>query len=122
MNDKKDRSNRIILPNEDGVASLDIRRVKKELAGKSKPCEMCGCMPAAAVSKVVEQLKGMITDLQEGSVSTICVLAIMPQAGGIDAGSAFFTGPIDEMDKLDELFHAGLLERLEGVPPDDEAG
>jgi hypothetical protein len=114
--------NRIILPNQGGVSDLDIRRVKKELEGESEAPKMCGCLPAAVVPKIVEQLKQMISDVEKGEVSTICVLAIMPQAGGLEAGSAFFTGPIDEMDKLDELFHAGLLERLEGVPPDDEAG
>jgi hypothetical protein len=122
LNEKKDQSNRIILPNQDGVASLDIRRVKKELAGESGAPEMCGHLPSAVVPKIVEQLKKMISDVEKGEVSTICVLAIMPQADGLEAGSAFFTGPIDEMDRLDELFHAGLIERLEEAPPDDEAG
>ncbi len=114
--------NRIILPNQGGVSDLDIRRVKKELEGKPGSREMCGHIPAAVVPKIVEQLKQIISDVEKGEVSTICILAIMPQSDGREAGSAFFTGPNDEMDKLHELFHVGLIERLDGVPPDDEAG
>lgn len=122
MNEKKETSNRIILPNQDGVASLDIRRVKKELSGGSGAPEMCGHIPAAVVPRIVEQLKEIISDVEKGEVSTICILTIMPQADDMEAGTAFFTGPGDEMDKLHELFHVGWIERLEGAPPDDEAG
>jgi hypothetical protein len=122
MNDKKDRSNRIILPNQDGVASLDIRRVKKELAGKSKPSEMSGYMPDDVIPEIVKQLKEIISDVQKGEVSTISVLTIMPQVYGMDTGKALMSGPNNEMDKLHELFHITWNERLEGVPPDDEAG
>lgn len=114
--------NRIILPNQGGVSDLDIRRVKKELEGKSGSREMCGHMPAAVVPRIVEQLKQIISAVEKGEVSTICVLTIMPQADGMEAGGAFFTGPNDDMDKLHELFHVGWNERLDGVPPDDEAG
>jgi len=122
LNEKKDQSNLIILPDLDGVASLDIRRVTKELAGKSAPREMCGYMPAAVVPRIVDQLKEIISDVEKGEVSTICVLTIMPQTDGMEAGKAFITGPNDEMDKLHELFHVGWNERLDEVPPDGEAG
>lgn len=122
LNEKKETSNRIILPNQDGVTSLDIRRVKKELAGESGASEMCGYIPAAVIPRIVEHLKEIISDVEKGEVSTICILTIMPQADGMDAGTAFFTGPGDEMDGLHELFHVGWLERLGEGPPDDEAG
>ena len=122
LNEKKERSNRIILPDQDGVASLDIRRVKSELEGKSESREMCGHMPADLVLTVVKQLKEVISDVEKGEVSTICVLTIMPQIVGMEAGKALISGPNDDMNKLHELFHVAWDERLGEVPPDDEAG
>lgn len=122
MNDKTEQANRIILPNQDGVASLDIRRVKKELAGESGAPEMCGYMPDDVIPEIVKQLQEIISDVQKGEVSTISVLTIMPKTNGMDTGKALMSGPNNEMDKLHELFHITWNERLEGVPPDDEAG
>ena len=123
MNDKTKQASRIILPSQDGVANLDIRRVKSELEGKSKPGEMCGHMPADMVDHVVAELKDMIAAVEKGEVSSVCTLGIMPQTSFIEAGKAFIGANDGDLEKIDSLFHAALAERLEErEPPDDEAG
>ncbi len=122
MNDKKNQDRRIILPDQDGVANLDIRRMKGELEVKPESREMCGYMPADLVPKVVAELKQAIEEVEKGEISSICVLAIMPHGSFIEAGKAFFSATDTDMDKIHELFHVGWLERLGEEPPDDEAG
>ena len=122
MNDKKGQDNRIILPNRDGVANLDIRRMKGELKVEPASREMCGHMPVDLVSKVVAELKQTIEQVEKGEVSSICVLAIMPRSLLLEAGKAFISAADGDMDKIHELFHVGYLERLGQEPPDDEAG
>ena len=120
MKEKKEPASRIILPDQDGVANLDIKRVQTELA--DKPREMCGCMPADLIPVVLRELKKMSTLVEEGKVSSICVIGILPQDPITDAGSAFLSIADGELDKIHELFHIALLERMGKEPPDDEAG
>lgn len=121
MNEKKETSSRIILPNQDGVSNLDIRRVKSELEGKSESREMIGHMPADLVPKVVEELKWMIDAVEKGEISSVCILGIIPQTSFIEAGKAFISAADADMDKIHELFHVAWLERLGEDPTDDEA-
>jgi hypothetical protein len=120
MNDKTKTSGAIILPDRDGVASLDIKRVQTEL--EDKPREMCGHMPADLIPVVLKELKKMVKQVEEGQVSSICLLGVLPQDAIIDAGSAFISAADGELEKLHELFHLALLQRLGEEPPDDEAG
>lgn len=116
MNDQK-----IILPNRDGVANLEIRRMQGELDDKPEPVEMLGCMPVHLIKKVVGELNEMIETVERGEVSSICLLAIMPQNSILDAGKCFMSVAEDELGKLDELFHMSLAQRADMEPP-DEAG
>jgi hypothetical protein len=113
----------IILPNQDGVADLDIRRVQKEMTKDTKPLEMHGHMPAKLIPKVVRELKRIIGEVERGEVSSVCLISITPKSEFEDAGSCFIGGVHDQMDKIHELFHISLMERMEreGTPP-DEAG
>lgn len=123
MNDKKEQDNRIILPDRNGVANLDIRRVKSELEGESEPREMRGHMPVELIKHIIGELKDMIAAVERGEVSSVCLLGILPQNSFIEAGKAFIGANDGDLEKLDELFHAALVERLEdGDPSDDEAG
>jgi len=120
LNEKKDQSSRIILPDRDGIASLDIRRMKSELEGESESREMCGYMPVDLVKVCVTELKKAITAIENGEVSSLCFISIMPKSLGIDEGAAFFSVAENELPKLDELFHASLAQQPKGDP--DEAG
>jgi hypothetical protein len=122
MNDKTKISGAIILPDQDGVADLDIRRIKRELDVDPESREMCGYMPADLVPVVLKELEKMKKHVEEGQVSSICMIAILPQDPIIDAGSAFISAADGELDKLHELFHIAWLQRLGEEPPDDEAG
>ncbi len=115
MNERK-----IILPDRDGVASLDIKRMQSKL--KPAPVEMVGYMPVHLIKTVVAELSAAIEAVERGEVSTICLLAIMPQkSDDFDAGKCFMSVADDELNKLDELFHMSLASRP-GMEPPDEAG
>lgn len=120
MNEKKDRSNRIILPERDGVASLEIRRMRTEMEEKFVEQDMCGYMPVDLVKVCVTELKKAITAIENGEVSSLCFISIMPKSAGIDEGAAFFSVSENELAKLDELFHASLAQQPKEDP--DEAG
>jgi len=114
----------IILPDQDGVADLDIRRVQKEMTEDiEQPIEMHGHMPAKLIPKVVRELKRIIGAVERGEVSSVCLISITPKSEFQDAGSCFIGGENGQMEKIHELFHISLMERMdiEGTPP-DEAG
>ena len=112
---------KIILPNKDGVANLEIRRVQSELATDSK-IEMDGHMPTALVRPAIDALKAVITAIERGEVSSLCVVAVMPKSLIAAAGTCFISATGDDLDKLDELFHVSMMQQFERFPPDDEAG
>ncbi len=114
-------SKKLILPNKDGVANLEIRRVQSELASDSE-IEMDGHMPAALAGPAVGALKAVVTAIERGEVSALCVVAVMPKSSVISAGSCFVSATGDDLGKLDELFHVAMTEQYERMPPDDEAG
>ena len=120
MNEKKETRSRIILPDQDGVANLDIRRMQSELDDGSEPREMCGYMPTDLAKLCVTELKKTIAAIENGEVSSICFISIMPKQPGMDEGTAFFSVSEDELAKLDELFHAALAQQPKEDP--DEAG
>jgi len=120
MNDKNDRSSRIILPNQDGVSNLEIRRMRTEMEEEFVEREMCGYMPVDLVKVCVTELKKAITAIENGEVSSLCFISIMPKSLGIDEGAAFFSVSENELPKLDELFHASLAQQPKEDP--DEAG
>ena len=113
----------IILPDRDGVADLDIRRVQKEMTKDTEPLEMHGHMPAKLIPKVVKELERIIDEVKRGEISSVCLISIIPKSEFEDAGSCFIGGVNDQMEKIHELFHLSLMERMEieGTPP-DEAG
>ena len=112
---------KIILPSEDGVANLEIRRVQTELKSGAE-IEMDGHMPAAMVRPAISALKAVITAIERGEVASLCVVAIIPKSSIVQAGTAFIGAIGKDLDKLDELFHISLAEQYERLPPDDEAG
>ena len=114
MNERK-----IILPDRDGVASLDIKRMRASL--EPAPAEVLGYMPVHLIKTVVAELSAAIEAVERGEVSTICLLAIMPQNSGVDEGKCFMSGAEDGLDQLDELFHRSLANKAHAEPP-DEAG
>ena len=116
MNDRK-----IILPNQDGVSNLDIKRMQREAENKPAPVEVLGCMPVHLIKTVVAELKNVIEEVERGEVSTVCVISIMPQAPMVDEGKCFMSVAENELAKLDELFHMSLASRANMEPP-DEAG
>lgn len=122
MNDKTKTSGAIILPDQDGVADLEIRRIKRELDVEPESREMCGYMPADLVPVVLKELEKIKKQVEEGNVSSICLIAVLPQNSIVDAGAAFISAADGELDKIHELFHLALLQRLGEEPPDDEAG
>jgi len=111
---------KIILPSKDGIANLDIRRVQSELESSSK-IVMDGYMPADLVVPAVEALKAVITAIERGEVSSLCVVAVMPMSSTMQAGSAFVSTCGNEVDKIDDLFHFAMQKYCERMPP-DEAG
>ncbi len=115
------KDQKIILPNQDGVSNLEIRRMQSELEDKSGPVEMLGCMPVDLIKKVVGELNELIETVERGEVSTLCFLSIMPQSSVLDAGKCFMSVADDELAKLDELFHMSLAKKANAEPP-DEAG
>jgi len=117
----KDKAGGIILPDRDGVADLDIRRVQKEITTDDEPIEMHGHMPVKMIEPIVDELQKILDAVNRGEVSSVCVIAIMPKSEFEDAGNCFIGGPPDQIDKIHELFHLSLLERMERMPP-DEAG
>lgn len=112
---------KIILPNKDGVANLEIRRVQNEL-DSSSVIEMDGHMPAALVGPAVSALKAAITAIERGEVSSLCVVAVMPKSSVMAAGTCFISATGKDLEKIDELFHVSMLQQFERMPPDDEAG
>jgi hypothetical protein len=116
MNDR-----RIILPNQDGVSNLDIKRMQSKLKAKPAPVERLGYMPVHLIKTVVAELKNIIEEVERGEVSTVCVISIMPQNSIVDEGKCFMSVAEDELAKLDELFHMSLATRANAEPP-DEAG
>ncbi len=114
MNERK-----IILPDRDGVASLDIKRMQGKL--KPAPVEMLGCMPVHLIKIVVAEMKKVIEEVERGEVSTVCLISIMPKSSGVDEGKCFMSVAEDELAKLDELFHMSLANKANAEPP-DEAG
>ena len=120
MNEKKDQSNLIILPNRDGVANLDIRRMRTEMEEKFVEREMCGYMPVDLIKVCVTELRKAIAAIENGEVSSLCFISIMPKSVGIDEGTAFFSVAENELPKLDELFHASLAQQPK-EDPDGEA-
>lgn len=116
MNDRK-----IILPSQDGVANLDIKRMQSKLKKKPAPVERLGYMPVHLIKTVVDELKNVIEEVERGEVSTVCVVSIMPQGSMVDEGKCFMSVAEDELAKLDELFHMSLASRANMEPP-DEAG
>ncbi len=112
---------KIILPNQDGVSNLDIKRIQSKLENKPAQVQILGCMSVELIKRVVIELKAAIEAVESGEVSTVCLLAIMPQNSGPDAGKCFMSVSEDELDKLDELFHMSLASRPAFEPP-DEAG
>jgi hypothetical protein len=117
MNERK-----IILPDQDGVSNLEIRRMQSELEEKPAEREMLGYMPVELIKTVVGELTEVIESVERGEVSTICLLAIMPQNPSLDAGKCFMSVADDELGKLDELFHMSLANRPGMQEPPDEAG
>jgi len=118
----KDKAGAIILPDQDGVADLEIRRVIKELEEvHGDPNDMHGYMPAGMVEPAVKELKNMIAAVERGDVQSLCLIAIIPCSPTVDSGSCFFGALSDDLAKIDQLFHLGLAERME-EPDDDEAG
>jgi len=109
------------LPDQDGVADLDIRRVQKEMTVDDEPIEMHGHMPAKMVEPVISEMKNIIAAIERGEVSSVCVIALMPKSEFEDAGNCFIGGMSDQLDKIHEMFHLSLLERMDLEPP-DEAG
>ncbi len=114
----KDR--KIILPDQNGVSNLDIRRMRSELEADAE-VEMNGCIPAALIEPCVSALKAVITAIERGEVSSICVVAVMPKSSVVQAGSCFISACGNDLEKIDELFHISLAEQYERNPP-DEAG
>lgn len=118
MNEK---ISKLILPEQDGISNLEIRRVLAELETKAE-IEMNGYMPADLVSPCCDALKAAITAVERGEVSSICVVAIMPKSSHMQEGSCFITAADDELVKMDRLFHISMAQQQERIPPDDEAG
>ena len=63
VNDRK-----IILPDQDGVSNLEIRRMQNELEDDSGPVEMLGCLPVNLIKKVVGELNETIESVERGAV------------------------------------------------------
>ncbi len=116
MNDKS-KNNSIILPEEDGVSNLEIKRIAQELAQEKKPV-MHGYMPEKIVEPTIRELKKVIKSIEDGQTSALCVISIEPD-GIACQGIAFITAPNNEMEHLHELFHMIFNEQKE---PDGEAG
>ena len=118
----KDKAGEIILPERNGVADLEIRRMQNELGEKPRSSEMRGHMPVELIGEVVKELKETIEAIERGEVTSVCLISIRPGSGILEAGHCFFGAKGDDLMKIDELFHMSLAERLGDVPPDDEAG
>jgi hypothetical protein len=111
---------KIILPDHGGVADLDIRRVLHELEEKPVECEMLGYMPEEVAKHCIEQLELLKEGIEQGKVSSLAVLAIIP--GGIaDAGMSLMNIAPDENDKIHSLFHVAFMQ-FEDEDSDGEAG
>jgi hypothetical protein len=95
--------------------------MQSELEEKPAEREVLGYMPVDLIKAAVGELTEIIESVERGEVSTICVLAIMPQNPSLDAGKCFMSVADDELGKLDELFHMSLASRP-GMEPPDEAG
>lgn len=121
MNDKKVQSDLIILPDQDGVADLDIRRMQSELEETPELIEMLGYMPVKIIKQTIAELKETIGAVERGEVSSLCLITIMPKDSFMDEGNCFFSVSENELGKLDELFHRSLANRPEEKDP-DEAG
>jgi hypothetical protein len=123
MNDKKTMNGKIILPERDGVANLDICRLKKELTSEDKPLEMLGYMPVEIIPEAVRRLQNVIDAVQRGEVSSVMVLSIAPRNNFSDVGSCFISAASDQLNYIHKLFHISLNERMDSpeIPP-DEAG
>lgn len=115
----------LILPNRDGVSSLEIQRMRRELEAGPKPLEMAGHMPAALVEPAISALRAVITAIERGEVSSLCVITILPQSSRVDDGRCFISAVGDELEQIDELFHVSLAEQYANTHPGttpDEAG
>ena len=112
---------KLILPSDGGVANLEIRRVQNEL-DSSSVIEMDGHRPAALVGPAVSALKAVITAIERGEVSSLCVVAVMPKSSVVAAGTCFIGATGKGLGKIDELFHVSMDEQYERLPLDDEAG
>lgn len=110
---------KIILPSEDGVANLEIRRIQSEIEEQAQ--EYDGAMPVEAQKRLIADLERCLEAMKRGGVSSIVLAYMGDDIHPIANGLASIVTESQETDMLMGTVLAALESRM-GGGFDDEAG
>ena len=116
---KEKKESGLILPDQDGVANLEIRRIQHEL-DKDRP-EYSNGMPAEACERIIYDLQSCIESLKRRGVSSIALAYMGPDIHHTAQAIATVITERSECEDLSEIIIAAINART-GQGPDDEAG
>jgi len=110
MRSLKDK--KIILLDDNGVASLDIQRLKKEMADQEPVSH--NLMPEQIVKITLSQLKQAVEDLENNKVSSIFMVKIGRHTNGLMRGEVTVSIAPNEAENVQYLVNA----TLNNLPPE----
>lgn len=110
---------KIILPTEDGVANLEIRRIQSEIEEQAHE-EYEGAMPEEAQKRLISDLERCLEAMKRGGVSSIVLAYMGDNIHPLANGLASIVTESSETHMLMGTVMAALESRMGG--PDDEAG
>jgi len=114
---------RIILPDKDGVASLEIKRMERELDKNKPEPKVDGYFPVQAKRDAMRQLQNALKGIEKGTVSAMCLVVIHPTGSHSSMVAASICCNDFEFGKLADVTLMALESRdPDPGDPDDEAG
>lgn len=114
---------KIILPTEDGVANLEIRRVQSELEKQAQEYERGeGGMPEEAQERLIGELENCLEAARRGDISSVVLAYIGDGIHPVARGLATIITEVNESESLMEIVMMAIESRMGGPDGSGEAG